>query len=168
MLRSELKALVKECLIEILKEGLNTSSTPQSVVNDAKKSSITTNEKKNNTVLPQRKSSQLISYNSSVKQKSIQENSIKSTVSTLTVDPLMSSIFADTMKTTMSEQGRFEQSQPSLADIGGNKHIAPLQHITDIPVPATPEAVDMINESSQNWAALAFVPSKDGRKLINS
>ena len=83
--KSQLKAIVKECLVEILEEGINSKSvkgSPLRESNQPKKS------RQRNPALDQ------IKFNSTVKE----------TVDNLTDDPIMASIFADTAKTTLQDQ----------------------------------------------------------------
>lgn len=80
--RSVLKSLVKECLVEILSEGLVRSN---SQVQESK--APVTNTRKQ-----------------APRKKKIIEESIPETIKGMTNDPLMQSIFADTAKTTLKEQ----------------------------------------------------------------
>ena len=87
--RTVLKSLVKECLVEILSEGL-VSANQQ--VQESKKVSA---KKK-----PVAR-----------KKKVIKEEIIPETIKGMTDDPLMQSIFADTARTTLQEQTAAERNQ---------------------------------------------------------
>ena len=80
--RAVLKSLVKECLVEILSEGLVGASEQ---IQESKR--VAAKKKP-----PQRK------------RKTVKKDIIPETVRGVTDDPLMQSIFADTARTTLQEQ----------------------------------------------------------------
>jgi len=126
--KNVLKTVVKECLIEILSEGFSLSQTKsQSNIND------TINEAKR---APRRKTSDLIKF----------ENRVKETSQSLTSDPVLSSIFEDTAKTTLQEQ----LNTPSSVSAGDRAAYAA----------ATNDPADLFGESADKWASLAFGNSK--------
>ena len=77
--KKALKRVVKECLMEILTEGLGGERPRQ---------------KPNKSPIPRRRAPDLIQFNKAINE----------TVGNLTTDPVMASIFADTAKTTLQEQ----------------------------------------------------------------
>ena len=85
MSRSKLKGIVKECLVEILSEGLDGSSSALQ-------------EKKS------RANRQLQEERALEERRKKLETSIESTVTNLTDDSIMQSILADTARTTLQEQ----------------------------------------------------------------
>tara|TARA_A200000159_G_scaffold130682_1_gene127529 strand:- start:109 stop:516 length:408 start_codon:yes stop_codon:yes gene_type:complete len=89
--RAVLKSLVKECLVEILSEGLvgANEQIQESKKVAAKKRPV------------------------AKKRKVIKEDIIPETIKGMTDDPLMQSIFADTARTTLQEQTAAERSQVS-------------------------------------------------------
>ena len=91
--KSVLKGIVKDCLVEILSEGLLGKQGSLPKANMTKKK-------------PQTRS-QRTSSNPKF-QKKIQE-----TTSALTQDPIMAAIFEDTARTTLQEQARNESSPVS-------------------------------------------------------
>jgi ribosomal protein S20 len=102
MRKSQLKEIVKECLVEILSEGLASNSQAA-----ARLTSRTSSKKVNEGLTHSKKSAtrrktalDSISYGESPRLDSAIENS----VSTLTSDPIMQSIFNDTARTTLQEQ----------------------------------------------------------------
>ena len=102
--RSVLKEIVKECLLEILFEGIDSESgyeeeepireartprraprpSPRRSLNTAVKESQGSNKQKPNKIL--------------------REETVEAAVSELTSNPVMASIFADTAQTTLQEQ----------------------------------------------------------------
>ena len=136
--RSELKGIVKECLMEILSEGLGDTALE---LNESPRSRKRKTAAVRNTQ-PRPKSPGPSRDN--VKFTSAVEN----TVSRATNDPLMASLLADTASTTLQEQ--INHGDESSLSTGGDAGI-PLEH---------PE-IDMFSEASQNWADLAFASSKN-------
>ena len=128
--KSFLKEIVKECLVEILSEGINFKK--EKVVEENYK-----NKSRNRNVtnmLPNRE----------VINEKFEENS-KNVIAKATNDPVMAEIFADTASTTLQEQLKAD----------GNKQVT--GHLDKASVIASennPE--DLFSESSANWAQLAF------------
>ena len=92
--RSKLKGIVKECLVEILAEGIDTKVRTQS-------------PDKN------RKQNQVQEERSLQERKDRLETNIDRTVTSITDDSMMQSILADTARTTLQEQLSHEGSRPS-------------------------------------------------------
>lgn len=126
--KNVLKTVVKECLIEILSEGFNLSKTKSE--SDV---SNTINEVKSQS---RRKTADLITF----------EKRVKETSESLTKDPVLSSIFEDTAKTTLQEQ----LNSPDQILAGDRASYAA----------ATNDPADLFGESADKWAALAFSDSK--------
>lgn len=93
--RAVLKSLVKECLVEILSEGLVGASEQ---IQESKK------------VAAKRKPAPVAK-----KRKVVKEAVIPETIKGMTDDPLMQSIFADTAKTTLREQMSAESNPRVIA-----------------------------------------------------
>lgn len=130
MTRSKLKGIVKECLVEILSEGLNTDGV-SSAAQEAKLKKVKTAEQK-----------RLAEHRKKFEYK------VKDTVSAITDDPVMASIFTDTAATTLQEQ------QESRSQGGGL---------------VSPDADSGVNldgifgNASANWEKLAFKSKTPGR-----
>ena len=124
--KKQLKMIVKECLVEILQEGI--SSTTVQVSSSAKK--ITRKKP-----LPKNPAHDQVKFNSAV----------ENTVSALTADPIMASIFADTAKTTLQEQ-----------------YVSPGESLgKNLEAPSTGEDIgDIFGSAAQNWETLAFADKK--------
>ena len=86
MTRSKLKGIVKECLVEILAEGLNSDESKLSKTNDLQKKSRREEERR------------LAEHRKKFEYK------VEDTVSSITDDPIMASILKDTATTTLQEQ----------------------------------------------------------------
>tara|TARA_R100000030_G_scaffold93491_1_gene79702 strand:+ start:240 stop:635 length:396 start_codon:yes stop_codon:yes gene_type:complete len=126
--KNVLKTVVKECLIEILSEGFNISKDKSEI-----NISNAVNEAKSNT---RRKTADLVRF----------ENKVKETSNNLTSDPVLSSIFEDTAKTTLQEQ----LNSPQNLIAGDRASYAA----------ATNDPLDLFGDSAGKWAALAFNESK--------
>ena len=131
--KTALKSLVKECLVEILSEGIGNSSVNESVKRTKK------NPDSNRRRLEEQRLAQ---------HRKKFETRVSNTVNDLTDDPMMQSIFADTAKTTLQEQSskeiRTHQSDLSAPDTGN-------------------PGVDLggiFDGASANWSQLAFSEKK--------
>ena len=128
--RSVLKGIVKECLIELLAEGLtkgNVSELNESVLLKSKSSSLKSTEPKK------------------IKNKNFDENT-KNVINQTTNDPIMASILADTAKTTLQEQTDADRSNRFTAK--SNDSYSKIANDSD--------PMELFSGSSSNWADLAF------------
>ncbi len=98
MSRSKLKGIVKECLVEILAEGLSGNAA-------------SLQEKKN------RASRQRQEERALQEQRRKLETSIEETVSNITDDSIMQSILADTARTTLQEQMAHDSGRKGGANV---------------------------------------------------
>ena len=136
--KTALKSLVKECLVEILAEGIGSTATLQEGV---KKSNVNVEARK------RKQEAQSEQYRKKFEVK------VDNTVNELTDDPIMQSIFADTAKNTLQEQIQHDKhpgssmSQPTPEMMSGEK-----------------SGIDLgsIFETAQtNWSQLAFAEKKN-------
>ena len=131
--KSQLKGIVKECLVEILAEGLENSAGSQ--LREAKVLSSPT-------ARPRKSRARGTSDNPNF-NKAVSKN-----VSALTDDPMMASLFEDTARGTYQDQLTNESApgQVSMAETA-----APGADLSQV----------FGDEAAQNWATLAFdSPSK--------
>lgn len=128
--RSVLKEIVKECLLEILFEGIDSESgyEEEEPIREVRQPRRTSRPSKPKRERPQRKAPKL------------QETAVNAAVSELTADPLMASIFADTAQTTLLEQ---KEGRRPPADNAA----AAVQNVDNM---------ENIFEGAGNWAAIAF------------
>lgn len=131
-----LKSIVKECLVEILQEGL---------LSDVEISSVQPLNQASKRKEP-------VSTRPALDQVKF-ETAINQTVSGLTNDPIMASIFADTAKTTLQEQYSADSS-PMVSGMSDNTMVAPS--------PGN-DPTEIFGEAAAKWASLAFA----GKKLGN-
>jgi len=131
--RDDLKQIVKECLVEILAEGLENSSSSQ--LSESRVLSSPTPRP--------RKSRPKGSDDNPNFNKAVTKN-----VSALTDDPMMASLFEDTARGTYQDQ-LSNESAPGQASM--TETAAPGADLTQV----------FGDDAAQNWAALAFnSPSK--------
>ena len=131
--RKMLKSLVKECLVEILSEGIGGGrDIHTSQLRERKQLEMERQHLKRSKALDN------IRF----------EKKVESTVGQITDDPLMASLLADTAATTLQEQANAE-SYPGMTPSSGI-----------ISEGAPGASLDVFGGASQNWAALAFADKK--------
>ena len=137
--RSVLKEIVKECLLEILFEGIDSGEPgyeDEEPIREVRQPRSRTSRPS-----PRRDLTAAVQETQQRRpRKPIREDRTKEAVSELTDDPMMSAIFADTAQTTLREQ------------VEGRKPTA------DNAAAVVDNAQDMsdIFEGAGNWAAIAF------------
>ena len=137
--RSVLKEIVKECLLEILFEGIDSGEPGYEDEEPIRE----VRQPRSRTSRPSPKRDLAAAVQETQKRrprKPMREDRTKEAVSELTDDPMMASIFADTAQTTLQEQ------------IEGRRPPA------DNAAAVVEDAQDMsdIFEGAGNWAAIAF------------
>ena len=138
--RSVLKGIVKECLVEILSEGILTSAE-----NIQERKSRKTKGKANRIspdVFQQR--------NKMLQEKTSQKAQPDINVDHMTDDPIMREIFADTAATTLKSQPLSEASSGKRDFIPGDAAARVVQE----------NDLEDLFEGSNNWASLAFSNEK--------
>ena len=141
--RSSLKALIKECIVEVLASGIGDSSLSLNENNVSRSPSVQSRQRRSrntNKILPNsRKALDNIRFDKTVNES----------VSTLTQDPVMQSIFSDTAKTTLQDQFAHSNTA-SVVPAGADR--AQLAAANSDP--------SQLFEGSNNWAQLAFMDTK--------
>jgi len=158
--KSDLKYIVKECLVEILQEGLtesNRRARPRSVnLNESLGGTIRSSSKMSSISKPRNRRPGLdhISLGGESKKRvrnSSFESNIKNVTNSMTSDPVLSSILADTAKTTLQEQIGAERSSPT------STVSRPADKAAKI---VSESSLDKIfGNASEKWAQLAFSES---------
>lgn len=165
-----LKNIVKECLIEILAEGLvgnnqatlsesrELRGTMQESYEKSSSRRISEHALSQPTQITQsrqpvqRKPSYLDSIKTGINNASNEEFSyMKQKVQNITSDPIMSDILADTAMTTLKEQKEGSRAQGPSVMAGGDQ-------AAKIVNQSSPE--ELFGSQANNWANLAFAPSK--------
>lgn len=140
--RSVLKAIIKECLVEILIEGIDSDSMEDQLIESVSKPR---RQKALDPMIAIQKRRDALDSKKVDTRKPIMS---ESTINSITQDPTMQDIFADTAATTLASQGLSNSSSP--------RHHVPAD-----------KAAKMVNENklsdlfdgANNWAALAFTDS---------
>lgn len=139
--RSMLKSIVKECLVELLAEGLSGGDADS--LNES--FSLKENYINSNQGLKRKKTSSSDKViNPAFKEKT------KQIISSTTNDPIMASILEDTANTTLQEQ--------NTADRPNHFSAKPTDTYSQIASESDP--LDLFGGSANNWASLAFSDSK--------
>lgn len=139
--RSMLKSIVKECLVEILAEGINGGDVEE--LNES--FSITKPQKTFKETMKQTQKPQ--------KQKVVNERfeqSAQKIISQATTDPVMAELLADTAKTTLQEQNGADRPNQFTAK--------PTDSYSKIANESDP--MELFGGASSNWASLAFSDNK--------
>jgi len=134
-----LKSIVKECLVEILAEGLSGGDVSELIESFSLQSNTKT----------ERKSNRIKQKDSFKKDKVLNPNfqqKTKQIISQATKDPIMASILEDTAQTTLQEQNSADRPNQFTAK--------PTDTYSQIASESDP--VEMFGSASTNWAALAF------------
>ena len=142
--RSMLKSIVKECLVELLSEGLSSGNTQ-----DLSESFKTPSIKLQNT----QDKSRLNSANTLRSDKVVNpkfENNTKQVISNATNDPVMAALLEDTAKTTLQEQND--------ADSPNRFSAKPTDSYSQAVSNSDP--MELFGGASNNWASLAFSDTK--------
>ena len=129
--KGQLKNIVKECLLEILEEGIGgTSGTERVSMTESRPRRKTKPSKKNEKV----KGNRLENENF--------EDAIQKSVQTITENPVMQDILRDTARSTLQEQLSADSGKSGVSSIGGNMDEVgePIEQFT----------------ANDRWAALAF------------
>ena len=136
--RSVLKEIVKECLLEILFEGIDSEpgyeeEEPIREARQPRRRAPRPSKKSLAAAVEQRQSRPK-------KKAPINEDHFRQQAASLTEDPMMQSIFADTAMTTLQEQkeGRRPPADNAAAVVQGT------------------DDLENLFEGASNWAAIAF------------
>jgi hypothetical protein len=141
-----LKGIVKECLVEILSEGISSQDLQVAITEsrDARRLAGETRKR------PQTKSDLHPSTDNITFS-----NALNEVTSAMTDDPVMSAIFADTAKTTLQDQYGAESGNPRSNAVGMSHHLGDTAAKA---VAANP--IEDLFEGSSNWANIAFSEKK--------
>ena len=140
--KSQLKQLIKECLVEILIEGIDSEPGVEALVEAARPRS-SSGTRKNYDAEVARLEKQRALLDSKPARKSVVSDNL---IASMTDDTTMADIFRDTAETTLLEQGMQNKAGPRMS--AANRDPA-----------ATAVADNELSDlfaGSQNWASLAF------------
>ena len=137
--RSVLKEIVKECLLEILFEGIDSEPgyEEEEVIREARRP-----KRRASRPSPKRNLAAAVEKRSNKDGAYLKNSIVESAVTELTDDPIMASIYADTAQTTLQEQRQSEGRRVPIDNAA-----AAMDSVED---------VSDIFEGAGNWAAIAF------------
>jgi hypothetical protein len=135
-LKKIMAPLVKECLIEILQEGIADVSLTEARPPRGRKNTNVAESKSTRETLPRSPAMDHIKF----------EKAVETSAKNLTQDPVMQSIFTDTAKTTLQEQ--YSAGTPGDS-----------AHLTAPPSAASGINPDEVFPGASNWSELAFSPA---------
>ena len=134
--RSVLKEIVKECLLEILFEGIDSEpGYDEEPIREAR-------QPQRRAPRPSSKRDLAAAVKNANQKKKVNTNYVESAVNELTDDPMMASIFADTVQTTLQEQRKGEGRR-----LPADNAAAAVESVEDM---------SDIFEGANNWASIAF------------
>ncbi len=137
--KSTLKSIVKECLVEILAEGIGNTENLVESRNKKTRPSRTTKTTKQRT---------------NKKNEKRFNQAIDNAVGVLTEDNLMKDIFADTARTTLQEQTSKEVS------VNRSNSLASPNLGNDAGI----NLDGLFDSASENWSSLAFAENKNSER----
>ena len=161
--RPELKMLIKECLIEILADGLSRSSTQINESRSQEQSNkhslvqATSNQSYPRGEHPTDKISFLPKKMSAANDDKIQKNNLANAAKSIASNPMIAEMLADTaMRSSRDSLRESSSAIPSHEQMimGSGDNIAKKMFMSD--------PTDIFSESSSKWAALAFAEKKVG------
>jgi|ETNvirnome_2_130_1030620.scaffolds.fasta_scaffold00296_7 hypothetical protein len=141
--RRDLKDVVKECLVEILQEGLSGDRQTSMMAE-----SISSRETMSQDPLPRKRSLDNISWNKKPKKNPNFEKNIDNITNQMTSDPILASVLADTAMTTLQEQAS--------ADSGMRHSPSAARGDSADLMMSRSDPIDIFGESAGKWAELAF------------
>lgn len=128
--KSELKGIVKECLVEILKEGIiNTSEQPSN---------------SNQAVSTRRSAFDHVSWGEERESHDDINHDYEKTARSLTDNSILAEVLADSQKTMHNQINAERQGKSAMSGDHAERTMA------------QSDPSDLFSESSRNWAALAF------------
>lgn len=143
--RTILKEMVKECLVEILMDGLESPAGEQALIESVSRNSSRRSHRPDPMVDIQKRRDLLDSKKVDTRRQQ-QPIVSEAAISNLTQDSTMAEIFADTAATTLANQGLSNTAKDS-------SKYRPADAAASIAYDNEPE--DLF-EGANNWAALAF------------
>lgn len=157
MTRGELKSIVKECLIEILNEGINITNSQQ-----AQLPAVIPEQRIRQQQAPKSTRHSPLDEKAPVRQNTQLQSNINTAVKIMSDDPLMQGIFADTIATVQKQNASGHGQGAGL--MSGRMTTESVAAMNSIQPPAdraaavvANTAIDELFEGSDRWAKLAFM-----------
>jgi len=138
--RSVLKKLIKECLVEILMEGIHSTPGVESLVEASSPRPSTSRRDKYDLEV-----ARLEKQRKALDSRQVKNQVSEQTIESLTSDSVMADILRDTAATTLLEQG-MANSEKTAKPVARDKASQTVQQ----------NNLEDLFEGAGNWAALAF------------
>lgn len=137
MTKTELKSIIKECLLEILTDGLGES------INEVKKKNV--------------QSQRIVEEKERINKMQLRKREVADSVSFITNDPVLRKVLSHTAQTTLQEQ--------MAGDRVPKNHRRQMNESTNDVDEGTPgdpgvDISSIFGDASRNWAAAAFSEKK--------
>lgn len=143
--RSVLKQLIKECLVEILIEGLDSDTSIQALTESARRKPLKTRSRKR-TAINEAEMQRIEKQRTLLDSRKVgRADNTETAISSITQDPIMADIFRDTASTTLKSQGMSNDARGHQAPPADQA--AAIVRDSDL---------EQLFEGSKNWAHLAF------------
>ena len=137
--KSALKSIVKECLVEILAEGIGETTAKN----------ISEGRTKSKRLIDRNQALEVENRRLEQQRKKL-DVKVENVVTSITDDPIMQSVLADTAKTTLQEQSRHDSRPGSQVP----SSIGPQETSAGISLDG------IFNTAHSNWSHLAFAEKK--------
>lgn len=146
--KNVLKSLVKECLVELLQEGIGSSGYLRESKSKVSRPKETNNGSRNFTSSVTR--SPIVEEKNKIKENNLVNKNIDNIITSIADNDLMRSILSDTANTTLVEQLKHDR-----ANYSSETH-------RDIPSAEGPgiDIDSIFSENKNNWNLMAFGKSK--------
>ena len=144
--RSELKGLIKECLIEILQEGVGETGQRPRAPMPMQESRHQDREARHESTIRRNISDKMSFLPEREKMQRPVNPRINEGIANITSDPIMQAIFSDTAANTLAEQASAERGGPT--NVVANDRASMLV--------ANSDPADLFSGASDKWASLAF------------
>ena len=139
MTKTELKSIIKECLLEILTDGLGES------LNEVKQKKV--------------QAQKLVEEKEHARRMQLRKKEVADSVSYVTDDPILRKVLSHTAQTTLKEQIENER-KPSNVRMSMHEPVDDSDDVGGVPGDPGIDISSIFGGATKNWAAAAFSPPK--------
>lgn len=139
MTKTELKSIIKECLLEILTDGLGES------LNEVKQKKV--------------QAQKIVEAKEHERRMQLRKKEVADSVSYVTDDPILRKVLSHTAQTTLKEQMANDRVPSNVRNVMQESN----DDFDDVGAPSGDPGIDIssiFGGATKNWAAAAFAPSK--------
>ena len=142
MTKTELKSIIKECLLEILTDGLGES------LNEVKQKKV--------------HAQKIVEAKEHERRMQLRKKEVADSVSYVTDDPILRKVLSHTAQTTLKEQMANDRI-PSNSRSPMREAVEDFDDVGGTPGDPGIDISSIFGGATKNWAAAAFAPSKKGQ-----